>query len=150
MNSELYTKVTAKPSILLRFMHEGLVTASKGECRMIIDMGVFAQADAEGQCFGCAATAALMAATGKELDKDRLYGALRAGSYGLRVIEMSNIESALDHARLGMGDALFRLCNCEADPDPYFRAAPYLKTENYIWKLPRLLELVERLEANGL
>jgi len=152
-----YEEVTAKPSILMRYMYEGLVKVLNLESNLYINMETFGMPcnSIDDTCFGCAATAALQEALDFRITGYRCGMTSRMTLSGLSMSELEALEGALDYARQGYGSSLFTLCGIPNGGDQQYQYFDRLQenpltTHRWSERLPVLLEVVEHLERDGL
>jgi hypothetical protein len=143
------TEVRSKPSILLRAMYNGLTKVIEGKSNLVIEMEAYCRPVGEGLC-GCAATAALQEAYEFQVDPKRWTTGDRADAAGLGYNEYGVLQCALDSARRGWGGDLLIVCGNHSHRPDLWEGFEGMDTENYIERMPQLLALVERLEAEGL
>jgi hypothetical protein len=148
--------INYKPSKAITFMVEGLERQNKrNEFR--INMDTFGRRDLDGVCVACAASCALQELTQKDYNQhtDMENSTDRAKFFDCSYDDLHDFELAIDAARLGCLQTLFRFCfgKLTEEQKNYCNQLlfklPNLNTDNWENELSIYKMLIESLETNG-
>lgn len=140
--------IKGKPSIALQHMIDGLLKQSRRR-NFEISMGTFGSS-ANGICYGCAATCTIQSLSKVNFTPINIpYVSQRAEKTQTNYEELESFEGAMDYARRGYLDVLFKFCGLSPKEGMRYQALFDLKDENWKEQLPEVKKTISKLKKAG-